>query len=78
MPGSEQIGDVADLQRQIAWALDVAMEQPQGAVFMIPARLEPCDIPDRLRAWNHVDLFAPDGYARLVGALRKVERRGCG
>uniref|UniRef100_UPI002AD38F89 toll/interleukin-1 receptor domain-containing protein n=1 Tax=unclassified Frankia TaxID=2632575 RepID=UPI002AD38F89 len=36
---SSAVSRPGSVNRQIAWALDVAMEQPQGAVFMIPARL---------------------------------------
>ncbi len=62
------------VNRHIAWALEVAMEQPPDTVFMIPARLEDCDIPHRLRTWQPVDLFTHDGYARLVHALGNTQR----
>jgi hypothetical protein len=41
-------------------------------VFIIPARLEECDMPESLRHLHRVDLFARGGYARLVRALKKV------
>ncbi len=37
------------VQREIKVALDVADEQPEGAIFIVPVKLEECDVPDRLR-----------------------------
>jgi hypothetical protein len=50
-------------------ALDVADTQPDGSVFLIPLRLEECEVPERLRRWHWVDLFEERGYERLVKAL---------
>lgn len=58
------------VQKEIRYALDVADEQPEGAIFLIPLRLEECDIPNRLRSKQWVDYFQVDGYARLTKALR--------
>jgi hypothetical protein len=57
------------LQKEIRHALDIADEMPQGEVFLIPVRLEECDIPERLRRWQWVDLYRPGGYDRLLAAL---------
>lgn len=55
--------------REIRLALDVADEQPEGAIFIIPARLEPCELPDRLAHLHAVNLYEEGGYGRLVRAL---------
>jgi len=39
-------------------------------VFLIPAKLSGCDIHQRLRAWEGVNLPKEDGYKRLLHALR--------
>src|SRR5262249_6077427 len=52
------------LQKEIRHALDVADEQPEGRIFLIPLRLEECDIPDRLARWQWVDLFDERSYER--------------
>ena len=49
--------------------LDVADEQPEGVAFLIPVRLEECEIPERLKRWQWVDLFDDDGYTRLLRGL---------
>jgi hypothetical protein len=51
--------------------LDVADEQPEGAIFLIPLRLEECQVPDRLSQWQWVNYFDERGYERLLQALRK-------
>ena len=58
------------VQKEIRYALDVADEQPEGAIFLIPLRLEECEVPHRLRRWQWVDLFHEKGYERLLCALR--------
>lgn len=57
------------VQKEIRYALDVADEQPEGTIFLIPLKLEECEVPDRLRNKQWVDYFQPDGYARLMQAL---------
>jgi DNA polymerase IIIc chi subunit len=59
------------IQKEIRHALDVADEQPEDAIFLIPLRLEQCEIPERLRRWQWVNLFEETGYERLIRALRE-------
>lgn len=42
-------------------------------VFIIPVRLEKCDMPESLRYLHRVDLFEATGYKKLIRALRKME-----
>lgn len=58
------------VQKEIKYALDVADEQPERTIFLIPIKLEECQIPERLRRWHCVDLFKENGYDRLMRALR--------
>jgi len=58
------------VQKEIKFALDVAEEKPEGMIYIIPAKLDPkCDVPERLRKWQWVDLFRNDGYSKLVKAI---------
>lgn len=57
------------LQKEIRYALDVADEQPEGTIFLIPLKLEECDVPDRLNRWQWVNFFDERGYDRLMLAL---------
>jgi hypothetical protein len=57
------------VQKEIKEALDVADEQPEGTIFLIPLKLEECEVPDRLSKWQWVNYFDGNGYKRLVDAL---------
>lgn len=59
------------LQREIKLALDVADEQPEGTIFLIPVKLEECEVPERLNRWQWVNLFEERGYQRLLKALAR-------
>jgi hypothetical protein len=52
-------------------ALEKAAALPDGAVFIVPARLEKCEMPEPLRCWQRVDLFEENGYRKLLSALKK-------
>jgi len=57
------------LQKEIRDALDVAEEKAPGTIFIIPVLLEPCEVPERLRRWQWVELFREGGYEKLLRAL---------
>ncbi len=61
------------VQKEIRFALDVADAQPEGAIFLIPVRLEDCQVPERLGRWQWVDLFQPTGYERLLRTLEATQ-----
>src|SRR5215207_6818684 len=67
---SRQFNQAGFRQKEVRLALDTAMEQPEGEIFIIPARLEECDTLESLRKWHWVDLFEDDGYEMLMRALR--------
>lgn len=43
-------------------------------VFIIPARLEDCDMPESLRHLHRLDLFVKGGYGKLVRALQEGKK----
>jgi hypothetical protein len=52
-----------------------ADERLKGTIYIVPARLEESNVPERLSRWQWVDLFQTDGYARLlVKALKNQPR----
>jgi TIR domain-containing protein len=57
------------LQKEIKMILDKADEKPEGTIFLIPARLEECPVPSRLRGLQWVNLFEMSGYSKLKQAL---------
>jgi formylglycine-generating enzyme required for sulfatase activity len=57
-------------QKEVRIALEEAALQPEGEIFIIPARLEDCEPPESLHRYHWVDLFENDGYEKLMRALR--------
>lgn len=57
------------VQREMRIALDRALEMPEGRIFLIPARLEECDLPYRLKSYQWVDLFSENGMEKLIKSL---------
>ena len=53
-------------------ALEEADSRDAAGIFIVPARLEPCDLPEPLRRWQRVDLFEPNGFKQLLTALQVV------
>ena len=58
------------VQREIKEALDIMQGMLATDVFVIPARLEPCEIPESLCQYQAVDMFTHDGLDRLITAIR--------
>lgn len=56
---------------ELKLALEKANFLPTDEVFIIPVRLEQCDMPESLCHLQRVDLFRPGGYKKLVDALRE-------
>lgn len=65
------------VQKEIKFALDVADQQPENTIYLIPVKLEECEVPQRLSRWQWVDLFKENGYENLVrGLTRRAESLG--
>ena len=56
---------------EVKIALAKARSMPDSKIFIIPVRLEICDVPEPLRQWQYVDLFEADGFDKLVTVLRQ-------
>lgn len=56
--------------RQVKLAMDVAEEQPENAIFIIPVRLDSSEMPNSIANFHFADLTREDGYSKLVRALR--------
>ena len=54
-------------------ALEKANLLETGEIFIIPVRLEKCDMPESLAHLHRVDLFEPTGFKRLLRALKRRE-----
>lgn len=61
------------IQKEIKFVLDIALEKPEGTIFIIPLRLENCEVPRRLRGYQYLDYFQnkknESAYTRLLKSL---------
>ncbi len=69
-------GERGRVQQEISQALDTLQSYLENDIYLIPALLEECALPERLKEFHPVRLYRPDGFERLLHALRTgVERR---
>lgn len=58
------------LQKELKFALDYAQELPEGDIYIIPVRLDDCEIPNRLSQIQWLDWRDDNkAYERLLAAL---------
>jgi formylglycine-generating enzyme required for sulfatase activity len=61
------------VQREIRYAYDLALEKPDGVIFLIPLRLEECNVPRGMRSFQWVDYFGAEKeeqYSNLLEAMK--------
>lgn len=63
------------VQRELRIVLDFADYKPEGTLYIIPVRLEECEPPRRLRAWQYADYFEGQRERALQRLLVSLERR---
>lgn len=63
----ESVSKESCIQKEYKRAMRIQEEKPEGTIFVIPVRLDECELPFYLRDIQWVDY--PDGYDRLVAAL---------
>lgn len=66
---NDSISKKGFVQKEITIALDVADEQPEGQIFLIPVKLEDCEVPNRLSHLQWVDYSGEKGFDRLLHSL---------
>lgn len=69
------------VQKEIRFVLNIADEKPEGTIFVVPLRLDDCQIPRRIRAWQYVDYFPKTNrkwaFQRLLESLKlRAEKLG--
>jgi endonuclease/exonuclease/phosphatase family metal-dependent hydrolase len=58
------------VQKEFKLALDTADEIPNDQMFLIPVRLDDCQIPNEFRRIHYVDLFETDGFDLVIKAIK--------
>jgi hypothetical protein len=71
----QSVAKKGHVQRELKKTLEVVDLQPEGTVYLIPVRLDDCEIPRSLGRFNWIDLFAPNGLVKLEESIRTAWRR---
>ena len=58
------------IQQEIKEALDVLQEKLDSDIFLIPVRLEDCEVPESLREFHWANLYEEQGLPKLLQAIR--------
>jgi hypothetical protein len=58
---------------ELKLALEKANLLQAGEIFIIPVRLEKCEMPESLSHLHRVDLFEPNGFRKLLRALKRMQ-----
>lgn len=67
---SQSVRKEGYVQKEIKHALDLAEEKPEGTIFIIPVKLDSCELPSRLQAWQWIDWPEPVACDKIIRALR--------
>jgi tetratricopeptide (TPR) repeat protein len=65
----QALSSSGSFQKLLRQALDVASEQPEGTIFIIPLKFQECALPESLKPFHAVNFFEQPGYTRLMKAL---------
>ena len=57
------------VQHEIKDAMEFGKEKPGGTIYIIPVRLDDCEVPDEFLDRQWTNLFDTDGYTRIRQAL---------
>lgn len=63
------------IRKELRAALEVQRGLLESDIFVIPLRLEPCDLPEELAAYQSIDYYTVDGWERLLSAIHEGLRR---
>lgn len=62
------------VQRELRFVIDIALQKPEGTIFILPVRLEQCEPPRKLRSYQYADYFPKEqrdrAYQRLLASLK--------
>jgi hypothetical protein len=62
------------LQVELSEFLEQRKRRPEGSIYLIPVRLDPCPVPTHMSNLHYADLFEPEGWARVIASLEKAKR----
>ena len=70
----ESVEKESYVQYELRSILHIAKYKPAGVIFVLPLRINDCEVPRSLRMWQHIDCFPENqkdwAYERILGSLK--------
>ncbi len=69
---SNSVNKEGFVRKELRYAREIALEKPEGVVFIMPLRVDDCPIPSGFRAWQYADYFGEqreENYQRIIRSL---------
>ncbi len=63
------------VQRELRAILDKALEKPEGVIYVVPLRLDDCQVPHSLKNLQWVDYFETAAYEKLLQSFQACASR---
>jgi hypothetical protein len=63
------------IQKELRYAQEIALEKPKGTIFLIPLRLDNCDVPRDLKPYQYTDYFGEKKEQNYSGFLESLNIR---
>ena len=64
------------IQKELRYVINIAFEKPEDVIYLIPLRLDNCQVPRRLKGYHYLDYFSnrDSVYPRLLSSLMERSR----
>lgn len=73
----KSVSKIGFFQTELKEGYEILKQYPSKNIYIIPARLEDCDVPEELQDYNWVNLFEPQGFSEVLKAIQEEwPRRG--
>lgn len=64
------------VQKELKRGLEIYDEQPEGKIYLIPIRLDDCEVPRRFKGLQWCNLFEENGLENLLKAIEHAIQQG--
>ena len=71
---SKSVSKTGYVQVELSEFLEQRKRRPEGSIYLIPVRLDPCIVPVRMSDLHYTDLFEADGWDGVISSLEKAKR----
>ncbi len=61
------------VQKELRYVLEVALEKPEGSIYLIPIRLDDSEVPRGLRNYHWLDYFGEKNEEVILSKIKNKE-----